>query len=74
MVSDALPGPGAREPRCWTGSRQSAATSASRRIIGEILPENLAMQRVCEKLGFRTVFNDDDRLIYAMLELTDTEK
>jgi RimJ/RimL family protein N-acetyltransferase len=39
-----------------------------------ILPYNHGMLRVCEKLGFRTALNDDDRLIYAMLELTDTEK
>ena len=39
-----------------------------------ILPYNHGMLRVCEKLGFRTVLNDDDRLIYARLELIDTEK
>jgi acetyltransferase len=43
-------------------------------ISAVVLPYNRGMLRVCEKLGFQTVFNDGDRLIYARLELTNTEK
>ena len=43
-------------------------------ISAVVLPYNLGMLRLCEKLGFRTVFDEDDRLIHARLELTDTGK
>ncbi len=38
-------------------------------ISAVVLPYNLGMLRLCEKLGFQTVFDQDDRLIYARLGL-----
>jgi acetyltransferase len=43
-------------------------------ITAVVLPYNQGMLRVCERLGFHTVFNEGDRLIYARLELFDKEK
>ncbi len=34
-------------------------------IFGDILPENIEMQRICEKLGFKTVHNVKESLIRA---------
>jgi acetyltransferase len=39
------------------------------RISADILPENLAMQRICEKLGFTTVYDERDNLIKAVILL-----
>ena len=36
-----------------------------RRIIGSILPENLGMRRLCEKLGFRMSHDVDDGVVKA---------
>jgi acetyltransferase len=40
-----------------------------RRIVGSILPENLGMRRLCEKLGFRMTHDSDDGVIKAELLL-----
>jgi len=39
------------------------------RITADILPENHAMQRICEKLGFRLRYETEDRLMKAALVL-----
>jgi acetyltransferase len=39
------------------------------RIMGDVLPENFDMQRVCEKLGFRLVYNAGDPVIKALIDL-----
>ena len=37
------------------------------RIVGSILPENLGMRRVCEKLGFRLSHDVEDGVVKAEL-------
>jgi acetyltransferase len=39
------------------------------RIFGMILPENVAMKRICEKLGFRLEHSTDDSAIHAEINL-----
>ena len=39
------------------------------RIFGDILPENVEMQRICEKLGFKMTHNVKESLIRAETEL-----
>jgi len=39
------------------------------RIRGDILPENMEMRRVCEKLGFRITHLADEGVVRAVLEL-----
>ena len=39
------------------------------RIFGDILPENVEMQRICEKLGFKMTHNVKESLIRAEIEL-----
>jgi acetyltransferase len=39
------------------------------RIFGSILPENVAMKRVCERLGFRLVHSHKDSVIHAEINL-----
>ncbi len=43
-------------------------------ITAVVLPENLGMLRICEKLGFHTYYAEADRLICARLGLVDTGK
>ena len=43
-------------------------------ISAVVLPENLGMLRICEKLGFHTYYAEADRLIHARLGLVDTGK
>ena len=40
-----------------------------RRIVGDILPENHAMQTICERLGFRLQYSPEDSVIKAELLL-----
>ncbi len=39
------------------------------RITGDVLPENVDMQHVCEKLGFQLVYSSGDPVIKAVLDL-----
>ena len=39
------------------------------RVTGDILPENVGMQRVCTNLGFRVTFSPEDRLMRAEIAL-----
>jgi acetyltransferase len=39
------------------------------RIFGLILPENPAMRRVCEKLGFRMGIDIEDLVVQAVIDL-----
>jgi len=39
------------------------------RIVADILPENLAMQKVCEKLGFKLRHDLEDSMMHAFTEL-----
>ena len=39
------------------------------RIFGDILPQNVEMQRICEKLGFKMTHNVKESLIRAEIEL-----
>jgi len=39
------------------------------RITGDILPENIEMQRLCEKLGFRLTHPPDDPVVKAVIDL-----
>ena len=39
------------------------------RIFGDILPENIEMQRICEKLGFKMTHNIKESLIRAVTDL-----
>ena len=39
------------------------------RIFGDILPENIEMQRICEKLHFEMTHNDKELLIRAVTDL-----
>jgi acetyltransferase len=39
------------------------------RIFGDILPENIEMQRICEKLGFKLTHNVKESLIRAVTDL-----
>ncbi|MGE5647336.1 MAG: bifunctional acetate--CoA ligase family protein/GNAT family N-acetyltransferase [Acidobacteriota bacterium] len=39
------------------------------RITGDILPDNLTMQRICEKLGFELTRSADDPVVKAQLNL-----
>ena len=39
------------------------------RIVGDVLPENLEMLRVCEKLGFRLSRSLDEPVVRAVLKL-----
>ncbi len=48
---------------------QVARDENVRRVTADILPDNHAMQRICEKLGFRVHYDVDDRLVKAELEL-----
>ena len=41
----------------------------SDRIFADILPENVEMQRICEKLGFKMIHNVKESLIWAEIEL-----
>src|SRR5271165_5050310 len=43
-------------------------------ISAVVLPQNLGMLRICEKLGFHTYYAEADRLIHARLGLVDTGK
>jgi acetyltransferase len=43
-------------------------------ISAVVLPQNLGMLRICEKLGFHTHYAEADRLIRARLGLVDTGK
>src|SRR5271157_5264969 len=43
-------------------------------ISAVVLPQNLGMLRICEKLGFHTYYAEADRLIRARLGLVDTGK
>ena len=40
------------------------------RLVGEILPENRGMQRVCEKAGFTLKYSMEDGVVAAELRLT----
>jgi len=40
-----------------------------KRIVGEILPENIGMKRVTEKLGFKLRYDIEEGLTHAVLEL-----
>lgn len=40
-----------------------------KRIVGEILPENIGMKRVTEKLGFKLKYDIEEGLTHAVLEL-----
>ncbi len=40
-----------------------------RRIVGEILPDNHAMQTICERLGFRLHYSPQDSVVNAELAL-----
>jgi len=42
-----------------------------RRVTADILPENRAMQSVCEKLGFRLTHSAEERLVKAAFEVCD---
>jgi acetyltransferase len=39
------------------------------RVVADILPDNLVMQRICEKLGFRIKRSVDDPVVKVELEL-----
>src|SRR6516165_2490295 len=39
------------------------------RVTGYVLPENMEMARVCEKLGFKLYRNADDPTLHAVYEL-----
>ena len=39
------------------------------RIVGVILPENVAMKRICQRLGFRLAHRIDDPVIEAEIDL-----
>ena len=39
------------------------------RLVGEILPENRGMQRVCEKVGFTLKYSREDGVVAAELKL-----
>jgi acetyltransferase len=41
------------------------------RVIGEILPDNREMQRVCEKLGLRLEQSIDEPTVRAIIDLSD---
>jgi acetyltransferase len=43
------------------------------RVVGEILPDNREMQRVCEKLGFRLEQSIDEPTVRAIIDLAPTE-
>jgi acetyltransferase len=43
-----------------------------RRIFGLILPENLAMRRICEKLGFHLALDIEDLVVEAAIELPES--
>ena len=40
-----------------------------RRIVGQILPENRAMQTICERLGFQVRYSPEDSVVNAELVL-----
>ncbi len=40
-----------------------------RRIVADILPENLEMQRVCSKIGFQIRPDDEEQVVQAVLDL-----
>lgn len=46
-----------------------ARTKGLARVIGEIHPENVVMQKVSLKLGFTRRYSIDDNLVYVSLEL-----
>jgi acetyltransferase len=46
-----------------------ARTSGLARVVGEIHPENLVMQKVCQKMGFKRRYSIEDNLVYVSLEL-----
>jgi acetyltransferase len=48
---------------------QVARAEKLRRVVGDILPENTAMQRVCAKVGFRLEHAQAERLVKATVEL-----
>ena len=63
-----LPGPGpghrAAPPPVQVGRDEKLD-----RIIGDILPENLEMQRICEKLNFKMTHNIKESVIRAVTDL-----
>lgn len=50
-----------------------AVREGVRRIIADLLPENLSMQRVCEKVGFKLRHDSSEQLVRAALELSAPE-
>jgi acetyltransferase len=48
---------------------QAARDEKLRRVTADILPENTAMQRVCEKAGFRLAYSAAERLVKAAIDL-----
>jgi acetyltransferase len=49
---------------------QIARDEKLNRVTANILPDNLEMQRVCEKLGFRLERSLDEPLVIATIDLT----
>jgi len=43
-------------------------------ISAVVLPQNLGMLRICEKLGFHTYYAEADRVMHAELALARTGK
>jgi acetyltransferase len=48
---------------------QVACDEKLERVTADILPENRGMQRVCEKLGFSLAFDEEERLMNAVIRL-----
>ena len=68
VVSDAAQGQGLGTEmltRLVAGGRQAGLA----RITGEILPENRAMQAVCERIGFTCAYLGTEGLVHAELDL-----
>ena len=61
-------------PRSSVGSIAIGRDEQMRCISAVVLPQNLGMLRICEKLGFHTYYAEADRLMHAELALADTGK
>ena len=40
-----------------------------RRVTADILPDNIAMRQICEKLGFTLTYHKEDGVLKASIDL-----
>ena len=56
-------------PSCFAGWSRSPGNEGIRRVFGEILAENRAMQEICRQLGFDLRYSAEDGVVEASIAL-----